>query len=62
MSTFFTLPRSYKRKETESATYTRLEDIFKEIPKDIIIHIDIKDTDIVEPIHKVVDLVKDYNR
>ena len=59
----FSYPKTYyTRKETDSKTYTRLEDVFKEIPRDIVIHIDIKDGDIETPVHKVVDLVKEYHR
>ena len=53
---------TYSRKNTDGETHTKLEDVFKEIPKEQVLHIDIKDTQKKEAVIAVVNLVKKYNR
>ena len=53
---------TYKRKSTDAESHTKLEDVFKEIDKDVVLHVDIKDTNRKETTIAVVNLVKKYNR
>ncbi len=43
MPLHFSQNRHYKRKEDDTETYTLLEDVFKKIPSEIVIQIDLKD-------------------
>ena len=53
---------TYQRQVTDPITYVRLEEVFQRLPQDLVLHIDIKDTDITTAVYKVVELVQKYNR
>jgi hypothetical protein len=53
---------TYKRQPSDPTTYVRLEEFFKALPVDLVLHIDIKDTDVTTAVYKVVELVQKYNR
>lgn len=52
----------YKRKDTDQKTFTKLEDIFKAVPHDQIIQIEIKDQHDEYALRKTCRLVQKYNR
>lgn len=54
--------QNYQRKDTDQKTYSTLEDVFKVIPKEVPISIEIKDQDIFEAGIKTVALIKKYDR
>ena len=52
----------YKRKESDTNTYTLLEDVFKKLPSSQIIQIEVKDQDREDAVREVLKLVYKYNR
>lgn len=54
--------QSYQRKDSDCLTYSKLEDIFQELPKEQMLHIDIKGENSDLTVRKVVELVNLYNR
>jgi len=39
----FSHEKTYQRKQSDSITYTPLEQVFKQLPKESILHIEVKD-------------------
>lgn len=52
----------YNRKPGDQNTYTTLDEIFKVLPKDQVIHIEIKNKDKDDATREVVRLIKKYRR
>ena len=62
MPLHFSKEAFYRRKEGDQNTYTLLEDVFKVLPREQVIQIDIKDTDNEDAVRNVLALVYKYDR
>ena len=58
----FSQDKHYRRSPNDDGTYTLLEDVFKEIPKEIIMHIDMKDKNNPAAAKELVRLIHKYER
>ena len=52
----------YKRKDTDQKSFSKLEEIFKTIPYEQVIQIEIKDAHNEEAVRRTIKLVQKYNR
>ena len=52
----------YKRQKTDQNSYTLLEDVFKKLPRNQIIQIEVKDQDKEDAVREVLKLVYKYDR
>ena len=59
---FSTNGDAYQRLPNSQNTYTRLEEVFQVLPKDQVIHIEIKNQDNDQAVRAVVQLVQKYHR
>ena len=62
MPLHFSKQAFYHRKESDQNTFTLLEDVFKVLPKEQVIQVDIKDTDQEDAVRNVLALVYKYDR